>query len=180
MKLQHFKYLLPLLFMIPGISAFSQKRKVTNYTEIGALLHSSNSLDNGSRFNGFRTRTGVSRIIRDHFGLGFALGTDNYKRQNGGYYNTLPLTFNGSWFAGPDLSGFKADIYGGYAVKLFNNFNRGLTAGAGISYSIPVRSSLNLGLQTGYNYQEMDFPSTFIEKSFNVSSFRLGAGITFK
>lgn len=180
MKPQYSRYLLLLLIMILSIPAFSQKRKFINYTEIGALLHGSNSLGDGSKFNGFRTRTGVNRIIQDHFGLGFALGTDNYKKQNGGNYNTLPITLNGSWFASSDLSGFKADIYGGYAVKLFNNLNRGLTAGAGISYSIPVNSSLNLGLQTGYNYQEMDFPSTFIEKSFSLSSFRLGAGITFK
>ncbi len=180
MKLQYSRYLLLLFFMILSVTAFSQKRKIINYTEIGALLHQGNSLGDGSKFNGFRTRTGISRIFQNQYGFGFALGTDNYKKQNGANYNTLPLTLNGSWFANSDLSGFKADVYGGYAVRLFDNLNRGAIAGAGISYAVPVNNNLNISLQTGYNYQRIDFPDTFLEKSFSLSSFRLGAGITFK
>lgn len=180
MKVFLSKYLLITLFIILTINAYPQNRKTINYTEVGALIHSSNSLGSNVDFNGFRTRTSISRIIQDHIGLGIALGTDNYRRSNGGNYNTLPITVNGSYFFNSDFSGFKADVYGGYAVKLFNNLNRGLTAGAGLAYSIPVNKGLNLGLQTGYNYQEIDFPSTFVENSFNIGSFRLGLGITFK
>lgn len=180
MKVFYSKYFLITLFSIITINAYSQKRKILNYTEVGALIHSSNSSDPNVDFNGFRTRTSISRIIKDHIGLGIALGTDNYRRSGGGNYNTFPITVNASYFFNPDFSGFKADVYGGYAVKIFNNLNRGLTAGAGLAYSIPVNKGLNLGLQTGYNYQEIDFPSTFVQNGFNIGSFRLGLGITFK
>lgn len=180
MRFNYCKYLLFILLSFFSITSYSQERKIINYTEIGALLHSSNSIGGSSKFTGFRTRTGVSRIIQEHFGLGIALGTDNYRRENAGNYNTLPITANASYFFNSDFSGLKADVYGGYSVKLFNNLSRGLTAGAGISYSIPVNSGLNLGLQTGYNYQEIDFPSTFVDSGFNIRSFRLGLGITFK
>lgn len=162
-------------------NVYSQKRRMVNYTEVSALIHNTNSLNDNSTFNGFRTRTGVSRILQDHFALGIALGTDNYRKKSGGVYNTLPITANASYYLNSDLSGLRGDIYGGYAVKLFSNMNRGLTAGAGISYSFPVNDGLNLGIQTGYNYQEIDFPSTFItESNFQLGSIRLGAGITFK
>jgi len=180
MKFDYCRYLVVILLGFFSFNAYSQGRKTINYTEIAALLPSGNSLDGESKFSGFRTRTGLSRIIQEHFGLGIALGTDNYRRENAGNYNTLPITANASYFFKSDFSGFKADVYGGYAVKLFNNLSRGLTAGAGLSYSIPVNPGLNLGLQTGYNYQEIDFPSTFFENGFNISSFRLGLGITFK
>ncbi len=156
------------------------QRKVINYTEAGALIHVTNSLADGSSFSAFRTRTGMTRIISEHYGLGIALGTDNYRKRNAGSYNTLPITANAAYFFNPDLHGLKADVYAGYAVRLFNNFNRGLTAGAGLSYSVPVNAGLNLGLQTGYNYQEIDFPNSFITQDFNIGTFRLGLGITFK
>lgn len=179
MKLFSPKYLLAISLFIISTTAQAQ-RKIINYTEVAALIHSSNSLGGGATFNGFRTRTGITRIIKEHFGLGIALGTDNYKRTNAGSYNTLPITANGAYYFNSDLSGLKADVYGGYALKIFNNFNKGLTAGAGLSYSIPVNNGLNLGLQTGYNYQEIDFSTSLIENSFNVGTFRLGLGITFK
>jgi hypothetical protein len=179
MKFFSSKYLLVIAFSIISIAAQAQK-KIINYTEVGALIHSSNSFGGTTKFNGFRTRTGISRIIQNNFGLGFALGTDNYKKDNAGSYNTLPITVNGSYYLNPDFSGLKLDVYGGYAVKLFNNFNKGLTAGAGISYSVSVNNGLNIGLQTGYNYQEIDFSSSIIENSFNLGSFRLGLGLTFK
>ncbi len=179
MKFFYYKYLLIILLSIFSVKSYSQ-RKIINYTEIGALIHSSNSIGDDSKLNGFRTRTGISRIIQEHFGLGIALGTDNYRRSNGGNYNTLPITANASYFFNSDFSGLKADVYGGYAVKLFNNLSRGLTAGAGLSYSVPVNKGLNLGLQTGYNYQQIDFPSTFVDNGFDIGSFRLGLGITFK
>lgn len=164
-----------------GQNAYSQQRRLINYTEVGALIHNTNSLNNNSKFNGFRTRTGVSKILKDHFALGIALGTDNYRKANGGNYNTLPITLNAAYYLNSDLSGLRGDIYGGYAVKLFSNMNRGLTAGAGISYSVPVNNGLNLGIQTGYNYQKIDFPSTFTtENNFDMGSIRLGLGITFK
>jgi opacity protein-like surface antigen len=144
------------------------------------LIHQSNTLGNNSEFNAFRTRTGITRIINENYGLGFALGTDNYKRSNGATYNTLPITVNAAYFFNPDLTGFKADIYGGYSIKIFNNLNRGLTAGAGLSYSVAVKDGLNLGLQTGYNYQEIDFPSGFFQQGFTMGSFRIGLGVTFK
>lgn len=176
------KYLF-ILFVACLVSqnTYSQKRRLVNYTEISALIHNSNSLNNNSKFNGFRTRTGVSKVLKDHIALGLALGTDNYRKVNGSIYNTLPITLNASYYLNSDLSGLRGDIYGGYAVKLFSNFNRGLTAGAGVSYSFPINEGLNVGLQTGYNYQEIDFPSTFItETNFNMGSIRLGLGITFK
>lgn len=180
MKLLLPKYLILLILSIISLNSYSQKRKIINYTELGGLIHSSNSLGDNSEFNGFRTRTGITRIIQDHFGLGFALGTDNYRKKNAGNYNTLPITLNAAYFFNSDLNGLKADIYGGYAVKLFDNLNRGLTAGAGLSYSIPVTPGLDLGLQTGYNYQQIDFPSRFVQEDFNLGSFRIGLGITFK
>lgn len=162
-------------------SAWSQSRRIINYTEIGALIHNSTSLNDNSKFNGFRTRTGISKLLDDHIALGFALGTDNYKKASGGNYNTLPITLNTSWYMNSDLSGLKADIYGGYAVKLFSNLNRGLTGGVGLSYSFPLNSGMNLGLQTGYNYQKIDFPSSFtFDNNFDIGSIRLGLGITFK
>lgn len=179
-KFTALKYAALSLFCILSLTGWSQERKVINYTEVGALIHISNSSAAGSPVNAFRTRTGISRIIRDHFGIGFALGTDNYRRTNAGSYNTLPLTLNASYFLSPDLSGLKADVYAGYAVKLFNDFNKGLTAGGGLSYSVPVNNGLNLGIQTGYNYQEIDYPLSFMENSFTIGTFRLGVGVTFK
>lgn len=180
MKLFSFKRLLILVFCIISQAVYSQQRGLINYTEIGALLHHTNSLNNNSEFNGFRTRTGVTKIIDGHFGLGIALGTDNYRKANGRNYNTMPIIFNAAYYLKSDLSGLRGDVYGGYAVKLFNNFNRGLILGAGISYAFPVNNGLNLGIQTGYNYQKIDFPSTFIENGFDMGSIRLGLGITFK
>jgi opacity protein-like surface antigen len=179
LKLTTLKYAVLLVFCFLSLTAWSQERKLINYTEVGALIHISNSAG-GSAVNAFRTRTGISRIIQNHFGLGFALGTDNYRRTNAGSYNTLPLTLNASYFFNPDFSGLKADVYGGYAVKLFNEFNKGLTAGAGLSYSVPLNNGLNLGLQTGYNYQEINYPMSFIENSFTIGTLRLGVGLTFK
>ncbi|MFA6944611.1 MAG: hypothetical protein WC220_01805 [Pedobacter sp.] len=162
-------------------SALSQKRRLINYTEISALIHGSTSLTDNSKLNGFRTRTGVSKLLDDHIGVGFALGTDNYRKTNGSNYNTLPITLNASYYVNPDLNGLKLDAYGGYAVKLFNNLSKGMTAGAGLSYSFSVNGGLNLGIQTGYNYQKIDYPAGFVlDNSFDISSIRLGLGITFK
>lgn len=172
--------LILILICFTAINSYSQGRKVINHTEIGGLIHQSNTLGDNSEFNAFRTRTGITRIIKENYGLGIALGTDNYKRSNGASYNTLPITINAAYFFNPDLSGFKADLYGGYSIKIFNNLNRGLTAGVGLSYSVPVNKGLNLGLQTGYNYQEIDFPSNFFQESFSIGSYRIGLGITFK
>jgi len=164
-----------------SLSAKSQQRRLINYTEVSALIQNSTSLTDNSKFSGFRTRTGITKLLDEHVGIGFALGTDNYRKANGANYNTLPITVNASYYLNPDLSGLKADIYGGYAVKLFNNMNKGLTAGAGISYSFPVNKGLNLGLQTGYNYQKIDFPANFmLDNSFDIGSIRLGIGLTFK
>jgi len=169
------------VFLLHSNSAISQQRRLINYTEISALIHGSTSLTGNPTFNGFRTRTGVTKLLNENFGIGFALGTDNYRKSGGGNYNTLPITLNASYYIDPQLSGLKLDAYGGYAVKLFNNLNRGLTAGAGISYSIPVNPGLNLGLQTGYNYQKIDFPTNFqISENFDIGSIRLGLGLTFK
>ncbi len=168
-------------FILLSNSALSQQRRLINYTEIGALIHASTSLSGSPTLNGFRTRTGVTKLLNDNLGIGFALGTDNYRKSGGGNYNTLPITINASYYIDPKLSGLKLDAYGGYAIKLFNNLNKGLTAGAGISYSIPVNAGLNLGLQTGYNYQKIDFPTNFqISENFDIGSIRLGLGITFK
>jgi hypothetical protein len=50
-----------------------------------------------------------------------------------------------------------------------------------LSYSFSVNKGLNLGLQTGYNYQKIDFPANFkIDNSFDLGSIRLGIGLTFK
>jgi hypothetical protein len=173
------KYLSAIILCLSTQSSFSQK-KVINYTEVGGLIHQNNTAGDNSTFNGFRTRTGFTRIIQENYGLGVALGTDNYRKSTGGNYNTFPFTLTAAYFFNPELTGLKADIYGGYAVKLFNNLNRGLTAGVGLSYSVAVNQSMNLGLQTGYNYQQIDFPSTFFQESFNLGSYRLGLGITFK
>lgn len=173
--------LLACSLLMVSLNASSQNRRLINYTEIGALIYGSSSLSNNSGLNGFRTRTGVSKLLDKTIALGFALGTDNYRKTNGINYNTLPITVNVSYFLDPELSGLKLDAYGGYAVKLFNNLNKGLTAGAGISYSIPVNGGLNLGLQTGYNYQKIDFPMNFqLSQGFDIGTFRLGVGITFK
>ncbi len=174
------KYLLITLLCSVVLNSYSQGRKIVNYTEIGGLIHLNNTFGNNAEFNGFRTRTGITRIINANYGLGFALGTDNYKRSNGAAYNTLPITLNAAYYFNPELTGFKLDAYGGYSVKLFDNLNRGLTAGAGLAYSVSVSDGINLGVQTGYNYQEIDYPSTFLQEGFNLGSFRIGLGITFK
>lgn len=180
MKLKGYIFLSAIL-CLGFTDVIAQRKKVINYTEISALIHGSTSLTDNSELNGFRTRTGVSRLISENLGFGFALGTDNFKNAGGKTYNTLPLTLNASYFFNPELSGLKADLYGGYAVKLFNNLSKGLTAGAGLSYSFPVNSGLNLGIQTGYNYQKIDYPMGFVlGSSFDISSIRLGLGITFK
>jgi len=180
MKLCSLNYLFIIFLSLSAFNSYSQGRKIVNYTEIGGLIHQSNTFGNNAEFNAFRTRSGITRIINENYGLGIALGTDNYKRSNGATYNTLPITINAAYFFNPDLTGFKADVYGGYSIKLFDNLNRGLTAGAGLSYSVSVNKGINLGLQTGYNYQEIDFPSTFFQPGFNMGSFRIGLGITFK
>lgn len=180
MKLSSLKYLFLITFFASTVTSLAQGRKFINFTEVAILIPQSNSLGTSAEFNGFRTRTGITRLLNENFGVGFALGTDNYRRSDGGNYNTLPITLNAAYFFNPDLTGFKADVYGGYSVKLFQNLNRGLTAGAGLSYCISVNKGLNLGLQTGYNYQEIDYPSTFFQPGFNVGSYRLGLGITFK
>lgn len=180
MKLSLLKYLILTFFFGTVFNSYSQGRKVINYTEIGGLIHQSNTLGNNSELNAFRTRTGITRIINENYGLGLALGTDNYKRNDGATFNTIPITINAAYFFNPELTGFKADVYGGYSIKIFNNINRGLTAGAGLSYSFAINSNINLGLQTGYNYQEIDFPSNFFQESFTMGSYRIGLGITFK
>lgn len=180
MKSSLLKFLILTVLCYTSLNSYSQGRKFVNYTEIGGLIHQSNTLGNNSEFNAFRTRTGITRIINENYGVGFALGTDNYKRNDGATFNTLPITVNAAYFFNPELTGFKADIYGGYSIKFFENLNRGLTAGAGLSYSVAVNKGLNLGLQTGYNYQEIDFSSNFFQKPFNMGSFRIGLGITFK
>jgi len=173
--------LLFVAFILTGSNAFSQPRRLINYNEISALIPGSNSLAGGPTINGFRTRTGVTKLLNDNFGIGIALGTDNYRRSGGGNYNTLPFTLNASYYIDPKLSGLKLDAYGGYAIRLFNNLNKGLNAGAGLSYSFAVNSGLNLGIQTGYNYQKIDFPANFqISENFDIGSIRLGLGITFK
>lgn len=162
-------------------SAISQQRRLINYTEISALIHGSTSLAGSPTLNGFRTRTGITKLLNENFGIGFAIGTDNYRKSGGGNYNTLPITLNASYYLVPNLSGLKLDAYGGYAVKLFNNLNKGMTAGAGLSYSLPVNAGLNLGIQTGYNYQKIDFPANFqLSQSFDMGTIRLGLGLTFK
>ena len=159
----------------------AQEKRLINYTEISALIHNSTSLSGNPSFRGLRTRTGITKLLTNHVGIGFALGTDNYRKSNGASYNTLPITLNGSYFLNPELTGLKLDIYGGYAVKLFDNFNKGMTAGAGLSYSFPINSRLNLGLQTGYNYQKIDFPANYrLGESFDLGNIRLGIGLTFK
>ncbi len=180
MKLKSLLFLFTLFFL--GYSEVNaQRKKVINYTEISALIQAGTSQSGNANLNGFRTRTGVSKLVSENFGFGFALGTDNYKTSAGRTYNTLPLTLNASYFLDPELSGLKVDFYGGYAVKLFNNLNKGLTAGAGLSYSFPVNGGLNLGIQTGYNYQKIDYPANFVlDNSFDIGSIRLGLGITFK
>ncbi|WP_411273626.1 hypothetical protein [Daejeonella sp.] len=180
MKSFQIKFLTLPFLCILALNSYSQGRKVVNYTEIGGLIHQSNTLGTNSEFNAFRTRSGITRVINENYGLGLALGTDNYKKNDGATFNTLPITINAAYFFNPDLTGFKADVYGGYSIKLFNNINRGITAGAGLSYSISVNNSLNLGLQTGYNYQEIDFPSGFFKQSFTMGSYRIGLGVTFK
>lgn len=180
MKSSVFYFLILILSSCFAVDSYSQDRKVVNYTEIGGLIHQSNTLGNNTEFNAFRTRTGITRIIKSNYGVGFALGTDNYKRNNGASYNTLPITINAAYFFNPDLTGFKADVYGGYSIKIFNNLNRGFTAGAGLSYSVSVNKGLNLGLQTGYNYQQIDYPANFFQESFTLGSYRIGLGITFK
>ncbi|HQS52491.1 MAG TPA: hypothetical protein PLN99_11390, partial [Daejeonella sp.] len=105
-------------------SAISQQRRLINYTEISALIHGSTSLTGNPTFNGFRTRTGITKLLNENFGIGFALGTDNYRKSGGGNYNTLPITLNAAYYLDPKLSGLKLDAYGGYAVKLFNNLSK--------------------------------------------------------
>ncbi len=175
-----FKYLFIIILCLGGFNSYSQGRKVINYTEVGGLIHLSNTFGSNAEFNAFRTRTGITRIINQNYGLGVALGTDNYKRSTGATYNTLPITLNAAYFFNPELTGFKVDAYGGYSIKLFDNLNRGLTAGAGLSYSVSVNKGMNLGVQTGYNYQQIDYPSTFFQEGFKLNSFRIGLGITFK
>jgi len=173
-------FLLSAICML-SLTAKSQQRRMINYTEVSALIHSSTSMADNSKFSGFRTRAGITKLMDEHVGIGFALGTDNYRKANGANYNTLPITLNASYYLNSELTGLKADVYGGYAVKLFNNMNKGLTAGAGLSYSFSVNKGLNLGLQTGYNYQKIDFPANFIiDHSFDIGSIRLGIGLTFK
>lgn len=168
-------------FLLTSSNVFSQQRRLINYNEISAMVHESTSLTGNPTFNGFRTRTGVTKLLNDNFGIGIALGTDNYRKSGGGNYNTLPITLNASYYIDPKLSGLKFDVYGGYAVRLFNNLSKGLIAGSGLSYSFVVNSGLNLGIQTGYNYQKIDFPTSFqISEDFNIGSIRLGLGITFK
>jgi hypothetical protein len=168
-------------FLSTGSNVFSQQRRLINYNEISALVHESTSLAGNPTFNGFRTRTGVTKLLNNNVGIGIALGTDNYRKSGGGNYNTLPITLNASYYIDPKLSGLKFDVYGGYAVKLFNNLSKGLIAGSGLSYSFVVNSGLNLGIQTGFNYQKIDFPSNFqISEDFNIGSIRVGLGITFK
>jgi hypothetical protein len=159
----------------------AQQKRLINYTEISALIHQSTSMGENVTFKGFRTRTGVSKLLSKNLGFGFALGTDNYRKENGASYNTLPITLNGSYYLNEDLTGLRLDIYGGYAVKLFDNFNRGLTSGGGISYSFAISNSMNLGIQTGYNYQKIDFPANYrLGESFDLGNIRLGIGLTFK
>lgn len=161
--------------------ALSQTRRLVNFTEISGLIQVNSSIAENATVNGFRTRTGVTKLLTENFGIGIALGTDNYRKSGGGNYNTLPITLNASYYIDPKLSGLKLDAYGGYAVRLFNNLNKGLNAGAGLSYSFVVNSGLNLGIQTGYNYQKIDFPANFqISEDFNMGSIRIGLGITFK
>jgi hypothetical protein len=55
-------------------SAISQQRRLINYTEISALIHGSTSLAGSPTLNGFRTRTGITKLLNENFGIGFAIG----------------------------------------------------------------------------------------------------------
>jgi hypothetical protein len=161
--------------------AYAQQKRFINYTEIGLLIQSSTSQSGKSSFTGYRTRTGFTKLVTNHWGLGFTLGTDNYRKENGASYNTLPITISSSYYLNEEFSGLSIDVYSGYAVKLFNNLNKGLTAGGGLSYSFPINKGFNLGFQTGYNFQKIDFPANYsLGESFSLGNIRLGVGITFK
>lgn len=175
------RILLIITFSLSSTWTQAQEKRILNYTEISALIHNNSTISGNPSFQGLRTRTGVTKLISNHLGIGFSLGTDNYRRSSGASYNTLPISLNGSYFLNQELSGLKLDVYGGYAVKLFDNFNKGLTAGAGLSYSFPVNSGFLLGIQTGYNFQKIDYPANYrLGQSFELSNFRLGLGLTFK
>lgn len=180
MPLHRYKFLLIIPLFTAAFTVQAQQSKIINYSEVGALLNSYASVDDGSTFNGFRTRTGLSKLLTNNVAVGFALGTDNYKRSNGSTYNLIPISINASLYPNSNLTGFRADVYGGYSVKLFRNHSRGLLAGAGLGYGFLVGPRTILGIQSGYNYQELEFPSDFISRNFQLGTFRLGVGITFK
>ncbi len=128
--------------------------------------------------------------LRPKLSAGFALGTDAYFRPDnrdgsifGTKFNTLPITANiQNYLLSPDKGVF-TDLYAGYAAKIFNNFDNGLTFGLGVGYEFTLTKKLGLRVKTGYNLQRIQnglySVNEDLYRTLQINSIRVEVGLKF-
>lgn len=160
-------------------------KKIYNINEIEFLIGTGTNNSNISTINAIRIRTGLAAYINQHVSMGVSLGTDNYRNSEGFFgtnFNTLPVVLRLGYFKKQDFSGLNADLYSGYAVPVFSDFEKGLTCGAGIGYNFKSGKHSNFGIQTGYNFQQINdlrFSNNQVA-NLNLHSIRAGIKLIFK
>jgi hypothetical protein len=174
-----------LLFLGLVIVNGQTSKSIYNVNEIEYLIGTGTNDPNISSMNAIRIRTGIATSITQSMSLGISLGTDAYRNSNGlfgQYFNTLPVVGKLTYFKKQDFSGLNADLYSGYAIRAFSNFEKGLTLGTGIGYNFKSRKHSNFGVKTGYNFQQIAhrrFSNNQL-KNLNLHSIRLGVKFILK
>ncbi|MFC5282442.1 hypothetical protein [Pedobacter alpinus] len=148
--------LLLLILLGSYFQNFSQTRKTNFGFEIGTLQGVSNNKFT-NQFNAVRVKLSGYRMTNTKYGFGISIGTDAYQRSNYSFdfYNTLPFNLNGIYFFKPSQKGFFTNVHIGYAVKLFDNFEKGFNSGINLGYGFGIGGKTRLNIKTGYNYQSI-------------------------
>jgi hypothetical protein len=160
-------------------------RKSLFIFEIGSIVGvSSNSVINQD-FNAFRVKFSGYKNVNEKLSLGISIGTDNYRERGNKnfktFYNTLPANLTGIYFLNSKRENFFADANLGYALPIFDNFEKGLNLGMGGGYLMGLGKKTKLSLKTGYNFQKIDDVQFISNKSsdLNIGSIRITLGFVF-
>lgn len=184
MKLKIILLFITILFL-NKLSFAQSNNKLIYGVDLGYLLgENSNSISN-KEYNALRIKGSLSYLVKEKLAVGFSIGTDNYREKErkkfSSFYNTLPISLNGTYFLNNDLNGLFANASLGYAPKVFNNFEKGLNLGVGVGYAFTLGKATNTNLKIGYNLQKIN-NAQFINSTYsdlNLSSLVITIGITF-